>query len=82
MLTELKKRFVFFAAITIILLVITYPALSAEKPPAQGETLPHFELAVPQDSAAKSYLGLSGSGKFTVPQIKARVVVIEIFSMY
>jgi hypothetical protein len=82
MLIELKKRFVFFAAITTISLMMTYPALSAKNPPAQGETLPHFELAVPQDSAAKSYLGLSGSGKFTVPQIKARVVVIEIFSMY
>ncbi|MGD8371314.1 MAG: hypothetical protein PVF44_08765 [Syntrophobacterales bacterium] len=82
MLIELKKRFVFFAAITTISLMMTYPALSAKNPPAQGETLPQFELAVPQDSAAKTYLGLSGSGKFTVPQIKARVVVIEIFSMY
>jgi len=27
-------------------------------------------------------LGLSGSGSFKIPQIKAKVVIIEIFSMY
>jgi hypothetical protein len=37
---------------------------------------------VPDDPQAKSHLGLSGSGQFTVPQIEAQVVIIEIFNMY
>jgi len=60
----------------------------AGAPPQAGGTLPDFELAVPQDTAARNYLGLSrglpfmGKGTFKVTQIKADVVILEIFSMY
>ncbi|OGP64035.1 MAG: redoxin [Deltaproteobacteria bacterium RBG_13_47_9] len=37
---------------------------------------------MPKSPAEKSYLGLSGEGLFKIPQIKAKVVVVEIFSMY
>ncbi|MBW2579970.1 MAG: TlpA family protein disulfide reductase [Deltaproteobacteria bacterium] len=47
-----------------------------------GESLPPFELPIPQDARAQSYLGLSGTGQFTIAQIKAKVVIIQIFSMY
>jgi hypothetical protein len=39
-------------------------------------------LPIPKDPAEKAYLGLSGDGFFKVTQIKAEVVVIEIFSLY
>ncbi len=79
---ELNKLAIFFAVIIVYLAVTKHPALAADKPPAQGGVLPPFELVVPEDLAAKSYLGLSGSGRFTIPQIKAKVVIIELFSMY
>lgn len=47
--------------------------------------MPDFKLPFPKDSADKSYLKISGSffsGSFSIPQIKAEVVIIEIFSMY
>ena len=44
--------------------------------------LPQFQLVVPEDAEAKGYLGLSGSGRFTVSEINAPVVVIQIFSRY
>jgi hypothetical protein len=47
-----------------------------------GDSLPPIKLAVPDDPQAKSHLGLSGSGQFTIPQIEAEVVIIEIFNMY
>jgi len=82
MLINLKKILVSCVCIFAFLLVATHPALAASKPPATGETLPSFKLAVPENDQARSYLGLSGSGQFTVPQIDAQVVIIEIFNMY
>ena len=79
---ELKKLVFLFAVPIVYLAVTNHPALAAAKPPAQGDVLPPFELVVPEDSAAKSYLGLTGSGRFTIPQIRAKVVIIELFSMY
>jgi hypothetical protein len=55
---------------------------AATGPPPEGGVLPQFELPVPEDAPARTYLGLPGPGKFTVPQIKAQLVIVEIFSMY
>jgi thiol-disulfide isomerase/thioredoxin len=54
-----------------------------EKPAAEthGNSL-SIELPIPQEEADKSYLGLSGSGHFTLEQTKARVFLIEIFDLY
>ncbi|THB81468.1 MAG: TlpA family protein disulfide reductase [Desulfobacteraceae bacterium] len=41
-----------------------------------------FTLAVPQQAAAVSYLGLGGLERFSLGQIQAKVVIIEVFSMY
>ena len=60
--------------------LVRYPTLAASKPPAQGAMLPQFQLVVPEDAEAKGSLGLSGSGRFTVSEINAPVVVIQIFS--
>jgi hypothetical protein len=51
-------------------------------PPAEGGVLPDIVLAVPPDSEFQEYLGLAGKKTFTIPEIKAEVVIIEIFSMY
>jgi peroxiredoxin len=50
--------------------------------PQVGGQLPDFTLGVPKDAAEKTYLGLSGSGAFKIPQIRTKTVVVEIFSMY
>ena len=51
-------------------------------PPAEGGVLPPIELGIPQNPAHRQYLGLSGDKTFTIPEIDAEVVLIEIFSMY
>lgn len=77
------KKLLFLPLIIVICSFLTIsPAQAADKPPAVGDTLPPIKLAVPDDSQAKSYLGLSGGNQFTVPQVEAQVVVIEIFNMY
>lgn len=52
------------------------------KPPAEGGVLPAIVLRVPDNSELQQYLGVSGKKTFTIPEIKAEVVLIEIFSMY
>jgi thiol-disulfide isomerase/thioredoxin len=58
------------------------PLSAAKEPPAEGGPLPVIKLPIPKSPEAKDYLGLKGEGSFTIPQIKAKVVIIEIFSMY
>jgi peroxiredoxin len=58
------------------------PLSAAKEPPAEGGPLPVIKLPIPKSPGEKDYLGLKGDGTFTIPQIKAKVVIIEIFSMY
>jgi thiol-disulfide isomerase/thioredoxin len=51
-------------------------------PPNTGELLPEITLSVPQEPEHQKYLGLPDKGQFTIPKIKAEVVLIEFFSMY
>ncbi len=52
------------------------------KPVSGGPPFPVFELPMPQLEAEKRYLGISGTGSFPIGQIKARVLLIEVFSFY
>ena len=58
------------------------PAGAASQPPAVGGQLPEIAFAVPQDTELQLYLGVSGKQTFAIPEIKAEIVLIEIFSMY
>jgi len=78
----MKKIYLTLPVITILLLTLVSPVLPANKPPAKGETLPVFNLPIPKSSTEKGYLGLSGDGFFKIPQIKTKVVIVEIYSMY
>ena len=64
-----------------ILLFAASFSRAGSRPPAVGGVLPEFDLAVPRSDAHQEYLGVAGE-TFTIPEIKAEVVIIEIFSMY
>ena len=67
--------FLFWVAVPACL--ATSPAISLQNP------LPSFELATPQDPLKLSYLGLDANKPgFSIGDIKAEIVIIEIFSMY
>ncbi len=72
----------FLAAMTLLFSMLVFPALAANKPPEKGEVLPVMNLPTPKNPDERNYLGLSGSGLFKIPQIKAKAVIVEIFSMY
>jgi len=78
----MKRMLIGFVLVFVFSLSIGLFAFAANKPPQKGETLPAINLPIPKGSVEKGYLGLSGEGSFKISQIKAKVVIIEIFSMY
>jgi len=67
-----------------IFLLLSIGLLSAGiAPPKEGGVLPEITLPVPEVTTHQNYLGISKDKKtFRIPEIKAEVVLIEIFSMY
>jgi peroxiredoxin len=78
----MKKILVGGLGILAFLSWIGPPRLAASQPPAIGETLPAITLPIPGNLSEKNYLGISGKGYFKIPEIRADVVIIEIFSLY
>jgi len=78
----MKRTMIFFAALAVCLFALNGACVAAEKPTITGAVLAPIKLLVPQDPTAKNYLGLTGEGSFGISQIKAQVVLIEIFNMY
>jgi peroxiredoxin len=58
------------------------PVTAKTNPPEKGALLPDVTLAIPDNPVHRDYLGLSQGKTFKIPEIKATVVIIEIFSMY
>ena len=59
------------------------PCVGAENQgPAEGAALPAITLPAPKDGAHQAYLGLTGKKEFTIADIPAEVVIIEIMNMY
>jgi peroxiredoxin len=77
----MNKRISLFIVVMTIFLITTV-CLAEVTPPQAGSTFPAIEFPKPSDSRHLNYLGLSGSGNFKINQIKADVLIVEIFSMY
>lgn len=78
----MKRILILFIALALCALTFNSPVPAAKSPPVKDAVLPEINLTVPSKHNYRSYLGLSSSGSFKIPDIKARVVIIEIFSMY
>jgi peroxiredoxin len=78
----MKKILMYLTVMILLFSAFTFSVLSANKPPEKGEVLPVMNLPIPKNPDERNYLGLSGSGLFKIPQIKAKAVIVEIFSMY
>ena len=80
----MKFKLMIFLALTVMAGLFILPGFvdADTSPPAEGGVLPPIDLGAPQSPEYQQYLGISGKKTFTVPEIKAEVVLIEIFSMY
>ncbi|NWF52898.1 MAG: TlpA family protein disulfide reductase [Nitrospirae bacterium] len=78
----MKRICLFYIVVVTCFLFLDFPVFAEGKPPEEGSTLPLIRLPIPTSNEEKGYLDLKGEGTFTISQIKADVVIIEIFSMY
>lgn len=69
-------------ALLVILFAFTGFDLAISGPPMAGGMLPDFSLPVPVEIQDRKYMGLDDKPTFKVPEIKADVIIIQIFSMY
>lgn len=78
----MEKTMRFLTGCLILFVAANLPAAAATAPPAEGGTLPDITLEMPVDPVHREYLGLQGADSFTIPEIDANIVIVEIFSMY
>jgi hypothetical protein len=72
----------YFAVWIGILLFTAGFSRADSQPPQVGGVLPQFSLPAPESGEHQQYLGIAGKASFTIPEIRADIVIIEIFNMY
>jgi peroxiredoxin len=72
------------ALLVLVSFAFAVPGMAADQPPQEGELFPDLKFPVPKSAEHLAYLGLDSKigTSFRVGQVKANVVVFEIFSMY
>jgi len=78
----MRKKDVFLIGVLAYFLCVTASLQAAGHTPAKGESFPPVTLQKPEGAAELAYLGLKGTGSFQVSEIKADLLIIEIYSMY
>lgn len=78
----MKKKRIFTLLLFSLFFVLSGLLSRAAENPVAGDTFPDIEFKKPSGSGDKEYLGLKGWGNFKIADIKAEVVIIELFSMY
>ena len=54
----------------------------SKDPPAAGTLLPQFRLRPPDSKEERSYLGITGNDPFSIDQISAKIIMVEIIGVY
>lgn len=76
----MRKRCFIFWALILAGMTGVAASVAAER---TKELMPGFELEVPAEETHRNYLGISSeNGHFSVDQIDADILLIELFSMY
>lgn len=78
----MRRIAILFLALCVCILIAGRLSYAADTTPAKGEVFPDITLPVPEKDSEKEYLGLTGKGTFRISQVKADLLIIEIFSMY
>jgi thiol-disulfide isomerase/thioredoxin len=64
------------------LLLFGWGAAAAQDPPAPGDGLAQMTLTSPAEPGQRDDLGLTGEAPFDLSEIRAELLLIEVFSMY
>jgi hypothetical protein len=76
------KTRICFTLFIILGFILEIPVFAGSKPPVKGDMLSEFNLPFPGNPKYEKYLGIEGKDIFDISQIRAQVVIIQIFSMY
>ncbi len=78
-----KKRICMTTVFAVTLaLALHGSSFSAEPFSVDPKILSRISLQGPEDQAASAYLGIRGKKPFTLPQVAAKTLIIQVFSMY
>ncbi len=75
------KKSIFFIGL-LCMAWMPFGQAAAGNPAQTKKAFPSIVLSAPDSPSQKAYLGLPSGDTFSIPQIKAKAVIIEIFSMY
>ncbi len=79
----MKRLFgVMVAALVLFAGAASVGAGDPVKPPQAGDTFPHVMMPAPETREHRDYLGLPRGDSFSLSQVKADIVIVEILSMY
>jgi len=78
----MKRVYKCLTVLAVCGLLSVFRVEADSQPPAKGGVLPDFVLAVPNNLDHQQYLGIAGQDSFKLTEIKAQVVILEIFNMY
>ncbi len=68
--------------ILLAMVLVSLPVRAENPTPQAGDPFPDLRLPTPERQDHRAYLGISDSPSFAVSQIRADLLVIEIFNMY
>lgn len=77
-----KIKIIIFLAVFFNSFIFGSKTLLSAECPLKGDVFPDITLSTPEDIHERSYLGLNETTHFTISDIKAEIVILEIFSMY
>lgn len=75
----MKKIIALFGLISLL---YSQNLLAADQPPQPGEVWPNLSLSAPVEQSGLVSPGIGGGTTFNLTSIKAKVVVVQVFSMY
>ncbi len=78
-----KKRICMTSVLAVALALALHGSSFAAGPlTVNPSILSSIPLPAPADHPAETYLGIHGKKPFTLPQVAAKILIIEVFSMY
>lgn len=78
----MRRLTILLFCIGLVLTEISVLGTEAHAFQVNPAALQRIEYPMPESASARQYLGLSGAGGFHIPDVKANVLIIEVFSMY
>lgn len=79
----MKNSFLILGLTVCCLLVVQFLAVAEQKAlTVDGAKLCKAKWPIPKSKEWQDYLGLSGGGDFNLSQVKADLLVVQVFSMY